>query len=883
MAFQFRTRENVNPQGKPRVYLCCHPEDMSRCEDIITELLTAHDCAVWYADPTEYRDEEFLAELTRMQLFVIPVTERFLTEPNHARDREFFFAQRNHIPVLPLMQEAGLEGLFNGFCGNLQFLDKYAQDLTALPYAQKLRKFLTQTLLDDETLRRIHGAFSARIFLSYRKKDRAHARKLIKLLHADPRFRDVAIWYDEFLTPGENFNVSIQTAFDESDLFVMAVTPSLLEPSPDARGKMQDNYIVRIEYPMAQASGKPIVPVEMVPTDRNSLEAKYKGIPHCTDHRDAAALSQALAKHLAHLCPERSAQSPAHDYLIGLAYLRGIETEADHEKALPLIQNAALQGMPEAVEMLVTMYAEGMGVARSLDMTAKWQARLIELRQAKFDSAPSQETGLALLEEIDALMHLHEDTGDTRAFLNLTQRLRDTAASVMEVVPCAEAFRYISVAMTTLGQYYFQAEDYASALLCCQQSCDILRQALRSRGIAPAYGVPLSPVHDSFTMILLRDYCTALCSEADALASQAREEDDSGKLAQAHDRFRLVYHCLTDPVMKDSYPGYNEQLSAACSRMGDIEAAYSRFDQARKWYQQALDLDVARVKHARQNHDFEAFDACARGMYAYATANPQDPDVTVLYAAMKIWQNLAFLVPEIPEYEARASDLEPYVHECARIAIRRYNQSPDGQTFPRSSNFYQMEYFMNLSSRHPHPGSEAARAIYSLARKKREIMRQEEEAGQTPPPAPEKKPEPQKQPETPKPQAPPEKSEEQLAFEKNLYDAQHGDGQACLKVSKQYAQGKGTQKDLNAAVSWAKQALLYNQEQAYGVLADLYYDTKDYASALAYAKKGAKHGQFLACATLRSMYRLGRGVRKNKLLTSYWNFRVRLSLRPKRK
>jgi TPR repeat protein len=366
--------------------------------------------------------------------------------------------------------EEGLDGLYAEKFGEAQYLDPFARDRSAIRYEEKLKKYLETVLISDETAKRVRRAFDAYIFLSYRKKDRHLANELMKRIHSYPEFRDIAIWYDEFLTPGEHFNDSIQTAFDESDLFVMAVTPSLLEPSPDAQGKMQDNYIVRIEYPMAKASGKPILPVEMVPTDRNSLELKYESLPHCTNHRDAAALAQALAQHLVRLSPERPVRSPEHDFLIGLAYLRGIETEADHEKALPLIRNAAQQGMAEAAQMLVTMYAEGMGVARSLDMTAKWQAHLIELRQEKFDSAPSQETGLALLEDIDALMHLHEDTGDTHTFLNLTLRLRDTAASVMEVAPCVEVFRYISVAMTTLGQYYFQTEDYASALLCCQQS-----------------------------------------------------------------------------------------------------------------------------------------------------------------------------------------------------------------------------------------------------------------------------------------------------------------------------------------------------------------------------------------------------------------------------
>ena len=63
----------------------------------------------------------------------------------------------------------------------------------------------TAILLGEERL----DAFAAKIFLSYRKKDRALARELMRTIHQDPLLRDVAIWYDEFLTLGEDFNAEI--------------------------------------------------------------------------------------------------------------------------------------------------------------------------------------------------------------------------------------------------------------------------------------------------------------------------------------------------------------------------------------------------------------------------------------------------------------------------------------------------------------------------------------------------------------------------------------------------------------------------------------------------------------------------------------------------
>lgn len=92
----------------------------------------------------------------------------------------------------------------------------------------------------------------------------------MRLIHKNKFCRDIAIWYDEFLKPGENFNDSIKEALQKSNLFVLAVTPNLVN---------ETNYIMTTEYPMAQQEGKPILPVELVTTDHKELAEKYEGIP----------------------------------------------------------------------------------------------------------------------------------------------------------------------------------------------------------------------------------------------------------------------------------------------------------------------------------------------------------------------------------------------------------------------------------------------------------------------------------------------------------------------------------------------------------------------------------------------------------------------------
>ncbi|MCF0114870.1 MAG: toll/interleukin-1 receptor domain-containing protein, partial [Erysipelotrichaceae bacterium] len=221
---KYKTRGQSSPQGKAKIWFCCHPEDFKAYfEPICKEILDLQNCSIWYDEEplSEYNEETFLSDLSQMRMMVVPVTSRFLYQSSRAREVEFSYAIEHHIPVLPLMQESGLESDFNRICGELQMLDKNKVDPTALPYEDKLKNFLNAILIGDKMAAKIREAFDAYVFLSYRKKDRKYAQELMRLIHENDFCRDIAIWYDEFLTPGENFNSEIGAALDKSKLFAM--------------------------------------------------------------------------------------------------------------------------------------------------------------------------------------------------------------------------------------------------------------------------------------------------------------------------------------------------------------------------------------------------------------------------------------------------------------------------------------------------------------------------------------------------------------------------------------------------------------------------------------------------------------------------------------
>lgn len=170
---QYKTRGMSNPQGKRKVFFCCHPADFESCFPAISdEILSYQNCSIWYENMESATfDTQMRDNLREMQLFVMPVTTKLLITPNRVLEQEFPFAIENHIPVLPLMQEGGLEELFNLKCGDIQFLDKNAHDPSAISYKQKLDKYLSSVLIGDELAEQVRAAFDAYIFLSYRKKD----------------------------------------------------------------------------------------------------------------------------------------------------------------------------------------------------------------------------------------------------------------------------------------------------------------------------------------------------------------------------------------------------------------------------------------------------------------------------------------------------------------------------------------------------------------------------------------------------------------------------------------------------------------------------------------------------------------------------------------
>lgn len=374
--FEYRMRGESSPHGRQRIYFTCHPADLDVYFNEISKIIWKdYDCSIWFYknEAPDGKMDEYLAGLDEMQLFVIPITANFLLSPCRARDVDLKYALDRGIPILPLMEGVGLDALFAKKCGDLHYIDKNACDVTTLTYEQKIRRFLSRVLFNDETLEKIRDAFYARIFLSYRKKDRAQANRLMELIHDIPFCRDVSIWFDEYLIPGEHFNDAIKNAMKSSDLFVLCVTENLVN---------EENYIKQVEYPKARELSMPIVPViqnEMSGEQLDMLSDMYEGIPDCTRGDDPPSLLARFNLSFTDLATAELPDDPMHLFFVGLAYLNGIDVEVCHSRAEELLSRAADKDYLPAIEKLASMYRFGEGVNRCPDKALEYYRRQLEL------------------------------------------------------------------------------------------------------------------------------------------------------------------------------------------------------------------------------------------------------------------------------------------------------------------------------------------------------------------------------------------------------------------------------------------------------------------------------------------------------------------------
>lgn len=467
----FRTRGMKSPKGLRHVYLASLPEDTPALLDQVYQMLDKHmDIALFYEN-SPLTEEERKEALLQMQMIVLPVTKNLLEGENPVVDLVIRFSEEQHLPVLPLMFEKNMLGRFEEVFHSVQYLDPFQDDPTAIPFDDKLGRYLDDMLAGDRLIDRVRAAFRSHIFLSYRKKDRIHALKLMNLIHEQEDWQDVAIWYDEFLIPSEDYHEMTMKALKESDLFVLLVTPNLTE-----RPQGKPNYVMEKEYPAACRWHKPILPVELAETDRLELEREYPDLPPCIrkteedqDEVSFLELENRLKSYRALLPPR--ADTPEHFFLIGIGYLEGIEVEKDNQRALKLIRRAAEVGYIEAIGELIFLYEKGKGVACDPLEGIRWRQRLIQIIRS--DKAYSR------IRVADEVMHLGQAYENVKDYEHAADMSRLAVTILQEEASEEdEVLRFLALGYGLLGDMEVFLKNIKGARNDYYESFQILKKRI---------------------------------------------------------------------------------------------------------------------------------------------------------------------------------------------------------------------------------------------------------------------------------------------------------------------------------------------------------------------------------------------------------------------
>ena len=682
-----KTRGNSETSGKPRVYFTCHPDNFEHAFGILSEdILQFSNCSIWY-DPAPgepYDEEELEAILNEMQLVVIAVTSVFLHEENRARLVELPLALKNHIPVLPIMMEDRLGYEFSNTCAKIQVVRRYDPDRTATPYEEVLERFLRSVLVGDELAEKVRNAFDAYVFLSYRKKDRAHAQRLMRMIHGNKEFRDIAIWYDEFLVPGEGFNEAIKDAFEKSSLFAMAVTPHLGE---------KGNYVMRVEYKMAmERSAKTddfaVVPVELYRDedkkdgkdwrlDTQDLvrhdEFKYNVISDLKDEHSRADVNQTFIDALERIAKKKNDGSAQHRFFIGLAYLTGIDVEKDSVTALELLTSAAMdeRPCPEATAKLADMYRNGDGVKADQEEAVRWQEMLSQQYLAEYEKNhdPDEHKGWGTL-YFRALCKLSdmqkEINGKMDDAVGSVQKALAFCDALEEEVGIREQSRDKALILNRLGSLYREKSRYDDASDCYKKACRIYEKLAA----------------EITTDRARRDLSIAY----ERLGDLCRDRKDLAGAEGYYNRTKAIreklYHAALDGHARRDY-------SAVLTKLGNVRKSEKNYDEAMRFYEEALDLDLISANEMKTPQAWDDYGVSltktadihkARGAYPQASEG---------------YRNARDIFRKYMEKTDSRSYMDHYAGSCDKLAsiMKRQERAGEAEQLYRESVDYRRQLY----------------------------------------------------------------------------------------------------------------------------------------------------------------------------------------------
>lgn len=366
-AVRTKTRGSLSPENKNYIFVHSFSEndEINQLMDRILEFSFGRQLAVFTAEPAGQVFEKFLGdELDAMNIYIPMIDAAYLAATEELSfDSETFFInlQKKGIFVLPVIRSKELLYDFMRLYGEIHgiFLSDQ-EDMKRLE--TEIERFIRT---DDWAQKALERAFTKQFFFSYRKKDRTFLLKTMRSIHNAAAGSDAAIWFDDFLIPGNDFQNEIRIKMQESDAFLLLVTPQLLE---------EGNYVITEEYPYARENKQGrILPLEAEKTDRKKLMACCSDLPEIVWFDNEEEINRSLKGLFGD--QSSSEDDPEKEYLLGICFLLGIMTEKDPNRSVKFLTSAAERGQIDACRQLFMMYNMGYGVYKNEKEAFQWRKK----------------------------------------------------------------------------------------------------------------------------------------------------------------------------------------------------------------------------------------------------------------------------------------------------------------------------------------------------------------------------------------------------------------------------------------------------------------------------------------------------------------------------
>lgn len=607
---QYKTRDDSSPNGKPWVFFCAAPADIAvTLPRISEEIFEFCNCAIWYdnADAPAATDRELEEAISQCAMAILPVVPGLLDPAGVVQSRLMSILRRHPMALLPILEDPNLLTAFNRCFENIQLLRRHDPDATALPYPDRLKRFLETSLLGNDLAEQVKQAFRDTVFLSYRTHDRAMILQLLQKVHADPRCRRTGIWYDQFLIPGEDFNNGIAQAILDSDLFLLALTHNMVG---------SESYVTQKEYPLAQETGKEILPVLLEDVDPGQTSRRFPKMPEPADiHRAIQALGDRSDK------AGSSQDSPEQDYLLAMAYLHGLHAERSVSIALELLESSAEGGYaPAALRLANIRQQEQTGEGCRL-WQIRWLRKYAELTEKDYRADPSEATVKSYADALDRLSEI--------LFSPETQD---------------ESFQYSAQAAALLEQHGILSDcaqllvNYGVRLSRAGRNRDGLQVLMRALG----YYSELSRQDPDYVQSNLARL--AQCYYNIGFAAENAENPTLAKLGfqQAVSHYLRLYRASPENYALPLAESYGN-LGAVCAQIWDRTQKDEDYDQAEKYQGTAIRLLNDWIERDPVVYE-PVFARCCVGAAALFSRRESDLDRAQMF--------LDLAIPTLEHYEA---------------------------------------------------------------------------------------------------------------------------------------------------------------------------------------------------------------------------------------